>query len=569
MRRVWKKWLLMLGLMFFWVCVAETAYAQESGLHASAASVSSSEIRLKWNSLEQVKSYLVYRKSSQDKEFQKIAALKNTVYRDKAIQSATNYYYKVIPVSEKTGKEQKEAQAIVKAKAPAQVSIEKVTVKSSSSLKIYWNRSEGSSGYQVLRSKNEGGGYTEIARISGKKNCTYTDSEVMPGKIYFYKIRPVGSKGSVGSLSLAAKGRTIAQTAITSIASAASDRMQITWKKVSGAKAYDVYRSSKEKGGYKKVATLNGNTRKYVDRTVKSGKKYYYKIAVVGSFDGKQIKSGYSKAESFKALQKVKITSVKATADDSLKIKWNKVSGATKYKVYRASSKFGSYQKIATVKSAPLLTYTDEKVVSGKTYYYKVQAYSDGKGVVAAGSGTSSEAKGASTAYAIMGKTTVTDKQMAALFKSSGKKFPASVYRSKGAKDIEAFCKIVIDESEKEGVKGEVIFAQICLETGYLQFGGQVSAEQCNFSGLGATDDGAAGATFANVRIGIRAQVQHLKGYASRESLNQKCVDPRFAYLAFKRGSAKYVQSLGGGNWATDPLYASKLMGLIRLMNKY
>ena len=96
-----------------------------------------------------------------------------------------------------------------------------------------------------------------------------------------------------------------------------------------------------------------------------------------------------------------------------------------------------------------------------------------------------------------------------------------------------------------------------------------MKAPQCNFAGLGATDDGASGATFPNVRTGLRAQVQHLKGYASTEDLNKKCVDPRFHYLAARRGTAKYVQSLGNGNWATDPLYASKLMRLIQQMKSY
>ena len=67
-----------------------------------------------------------------------------------------------------------------------------------------------------------------------------------------------------------------------------------------------------------------------MDRTVKSGKKYYYKIAPVGSAGGIKITGEYSKAESFCALKKVKISSVKTTADDGLKIKWSKVAGATK-----------------------------------------------------------------------------------------------------------------------------------------------------------------------------------------------------------------------------------------------
>ena len=101
-------------------------------------------------------------------------------------------------------------------------------------------------------------------------------------------------------------------------------------------------------------------------------------------------------------------------------------------------------------------------------------------------------------------------------------------------------------------------FAQICHETAYLQFGGQVKAEQCNFGGLGATDDGAAGGIFPDVRTGIRAQVQHMKAYASTDPLKQTCVDSRFGYVT--RGKAQFVQQLGKGNWATDTAYDRKLM---------
>ncbi len=574
MRKVWNQRCplicLLLCLLFLAVCAPENAYADMYAMQASATPVSGSEIELRWNAVSQAGEYAIYRRTPGNASFQKIKTTPNTVYKDKKISAAVSYYYQIVPISRDTGKEIKAALVTLKAKAPGSVSVEKVKVKSPTKIQIYWTMSAGSGGYQILRSEGDGGRYEEIARVNGKTVCTYIDGEVTPGKTYYYKVRPMDQrKTGFGSYSAAAKGRTIAKTSITSITSLSSSQMRVTWKKVRNARTYEVYRSTKAKGGYRKVYTAKSGTQKFTDKTVKSGKKYYYKVVVTGSFNGERISSGYSEEEAFRALKQVRISSVKATSDDGLKIRWSKVTGATKYKIYRATSKLGSYKQIATVNGASSLNYTDRSVSSGKTYYYKVQAYSDGKGVITAGSGTRSEARGSSTSYAIMGKTSVTADQMAALYQSSGKKYPSGVYKSKGAKNIREFCEIVMDESEKEGVKAEVIFAQVCLETGYLQFGGQVSAAQCNFAGLGATDDGAAGATFPNVKTGIRAQVQHLKGYASKDDLNQKCVDPRFMYLAGRRGTAKYVQSLGGGNWATDPIYSVKLMGLIKAMKSY
>ncbi len=568
--RLVKKYVMLLCVLAAVFCMPQHAHA--AGMQVSANAVSSSKIQIKWNAVDGASDYAVYRRASSESSLKKIQTISGLTYKDTAVRTGTTYYYKVVPISVETGKEMDGISAEVKAKAPRKVSISRIKAASSSKLQIFWTESAGSTGYQIYRSEGKGGRYTEVGRVDGKNTCTFIDKKIVPGKIYYYKVRPTNQKHEgVGSFSSAVKGRTLAKSAVTSISSVASDRMQITWKKVSGAQTYELYRSTSAKGKYRKIAVLKSNNRKFLDKTVKSGRRYYYKVVAAGVFNGERITSGSSEAVAFRALQKVKISSVKATADDKMRIKWGKVTSATKYKIYRSTSKNGVYKQIAIVPqgSSATLSYIDSKISPGKSYFYKVQAYSEEKGVISAGSGSKSDAKGASTDYAIMGKTTVTKEQMVALYNASGKPYPSHIYKDKGAKNIAKFCEIVIEESKAEGVRAEVIFAQVCLETGYLQFYGQVSATQCNFSGLGATDDGAAGATFKDVRTGIRAQVQHLKGYASKESLNQACVDPRFQYLSYRRGTAPHVQDLGGGNWATDPDYASKLMRLIKAMKSY
>lgn len=84
-------------------------------------------------------------------------------------------------------------------------------------------------------------------------------------------------------------------------------------------------------------------------------------------------------------------------------------------------------------------------------------------------------------------------------------------------------------------------------ETGWLSYGGQVSEEQCNFAGIGAVNSGGAGASFSSVREGVRAQVQHLKAYASTDQLENECVDPRFDLV--ERGVATTLTGLNG-RWA-------------------
>ncbi len=105
---------------------------------------------------------------------------------------------------------------------------------------------------------------------------------------------------------------------------------------------------------------------------------------------------------------------------------------------------------------------------------------------------------------------------------------------------------IFLEEGEKEGVRGDGAFCQSLIETGYFKFGGDVKPEQHNYAGLGATG-GVPGLSFLDDRTGIRAQIQHLKAYASTMLLAQECVDPRYKYVS--KGCAPTFERLSG-KWA-------------------
>lgn len=140
-----------------------------------------------------------------------------------------------------------------------------------------------------------------------------------------------------------------------------------------------------------------------------------------------------------------------------------------------------------------------------------------------------------------------------------------------GASTINQFAQIFYEEATAEGVRAEVAFTQCMKETGFLKYGGDVLPNQYNFAGLGAT--GAVnGASFSNVRMGVRAQIQHLKAYASLDGLTNPCVDPRFNLV--KRGSAQYVEWLGikenpnGYGWATSKSYGHDIVSMVNTLLK-
>lgn len=126
-----------------------------------------------------------------------------------------------------------------------------------------------------------------------------------------------------------------------------------------------------------------------------------------------------------------------------------------------------------------------------------------------------------------------------------------------------------LSEGQAEGVRGDIAFCQSCLETGNFTFqGSAVTLSQNNFAGIGVTQNGMKGNSWATPQLGIRAQIQHLKAYGSNDPLSQACVDPRFKYVP--RASAVYVEWLGiqenpqGAGWAAGRNYGDKILSCIR-----
>lgn len=127
-----------------------------------------------------------------------------------------------------------------------------------------------------------------------------------------------------------------------------------------------------------------------------------------------------------------------------------------------------------------------------------------------------------------------------------------------------------ISEGEIEGIAGDVAFAQSCIETGNFKFNPAtcaVTIDQNNFAMIGVTGTFLKGESFATPQLGIRAQIQHLKAYANKESLKQECVDPRFGLVL--RGCAPYIEWLGmkenptGRGWASAKNYGYNVLRVL------
>ena len=151
-------------------------------------------------------------------------------------------------------------------------------------------------------------------------------------------------------------------------------RPTLKWNAVTGAAKYEVYRARSLNGDYIKYSTVTGTSYTNISY-IENGNTYYYKVRALGS-DGtagawSSIVSVTYRAASTGTLPAPTVTGGN-DAQGRPTLKWNAVTGAAKYEVYRARSRSGEYIKYSTVTGT---SYTNTSYIeNGNTYYYKVRA---------------------------------------------------------------------------------------------------------------------------------------------------------------------------------------------------
>ncbi|MCQ4635259.1 S8 family serine peptidase [Anaerovorax odorimutans] len=191
--------------------------------------------------------------------------------------------------------------------------------------------------------------------------------------------------GNVNALAAVSKvlGRSVpspgalATPASVKASSSGYDRIKVSWNRVSGASGYQIHRATSASGTFKPVATVSGNgTTSYTNTGLKTNTTYYYKVKAFGTLSNKKAYSPLSGAKSAKPTPAVpQSLNLYHTTYKGIKLKWKKVSGASGYGIYRATSKNGKYTYVKRIKNGSTLTYTNSGLKANKNYYYKVRAY--------------------------------------------------------------------------------------------------------------------------------------------------------------------------------------------------
>lgn len=316
-----------------------------------------------WEKIAGAKKYTVYRATSETGKYTKLGTTTKLTYTDSKAKTGTLYFYKVIANGSKSTYNSGYSNIVscnVLCSTPA-VTIQVDDATGAPSLS--WKKIDRAAGYRIYRLVS---GDREFTVIAEQTAVTFLDKDAPFDTHCAYMVQAIGKTSALDSelsqevVVTSAIARPVLKGSIRT-----DGKPAITWEPIEGATGYQVYRSTRSSKSYQLVATVEAPV--YTDETVAPGKTYYYKVVAVSV--------GCCSAESVyvKLTGKCAAPAIRAEANEKGKpvISWEKVEGARKYTIYRATSEGGKYTKLGTTTK---LTYTDSKAAAGKTYFYKIVA---------------------------------------------------------------------------------------------------------------------------------------------------------------------------------------------------
>lgn len=239
----------------------------------------------------------------------------------------------------------------------------------SGGVQLEWSTVDGATAYRVFR-KTSNTGWVVLNDV---ETTSFIDKTASAGVEYTYTVKAVDGAYESGfdedglSIVCLAKPTT---PKLLKVANTASG-VKVTWGASTGASKYIVYRKTynaktKKWGGWTNLGNTTGTS--FVDKKATSGTYYLYTVRANNAAGN----SGYNTTglkTYFLATPKVSATN----SNSGVTVKWTKSAGATGYLVYRKTT--AGWTKVATVKGANTLSFTDKKASAGVTYRYTVKAY--------------------------------------------------------------------------------------------------------------------------------------------------------------------------------------------------
>ena len=324
--------------------------------------------QLTWNAVSGAVKYEVYRSTRQNSGYSLLGTTTSTSYVNTGASTGTTYYYRVKAVN-RNGMASGYSNIVsgkAKAAAPAAPS---VTAGNSSTGKprLTWKAVSGAVSYRIYRSESRGTGYSLLGTTS---STSYVNTGAAAGKTYYYRVKAVNRDGMASAYSNIVSGK--AKAAVPAAPSvtagnSSTGKPRLTWKAVSGAVSYRIYRSESRGTGYSLLGTTSSTS--YVNTGAAAGKTYYYRVKAVNR-DG--MASAYSNIVSGKATLPAPVLNIGLSVSSGKPmLAWDAVPGATSYRIYRSTSRGTGYSLLATTTST---SHVNTSAAKGTTYYYRVKA---------------------------------------------------------------------------------------------------------------------------------------------------------------------------------------------------
>ena len=318
---------------------------------------------MSWNTVDNAVRYDVYRAENAGGPYVlKLSTTGTTYSHESGVVGVTYWYYVRAVAADGTTADSNTVTRTCKLPRPA---IKVSNVASTGCVRVTWEKVDGAVSYKVYRAASKNGSYRLMKTTT---STAYTNTSAEPGKTYYYKVKAVHSNSSATSAYSTVKSRTcdLAQPTVTLSNKASTGKIVIKWEPVEGATKYQVYRATSKDGTYTRISTTSSTS--ITNTSAKAGTTYYYKVRALCGTDAAT--SAYSEIKSRTCdLERPDVSITRSSGKP--KLSWDKVSGAVSYKVYRATSKNGTYSLVKTTTSR---SFKDTKAKSGRTYYYKVVA---------------------------------------------------------------------------------------------------------------------------------------------------------------------------------------------------
>lgn len=348
----------------------------------SGVSTVSDKLKLTWSKVNGATGYNVYRKLENDKNYKLIKTINgngNVEFTDSGLKCGVKYYYRVngfrtVDSKNYEGLGSKDYLGLT---TPAQPALKSAKSLGYNTISIEWTKVEGATGYDIYRKTT--GTYSKIGTVDKQSTVTFKDEKAVTGVRYQYTVRAFYNKNGIKKVST--YENYIHGTAypsnpnLTSVKSVEYNAIELKWDKVDGANGYKIYRKLPSDKNYKELITLYGQTDKYTDQTVTCGTTYQYIIKSFRYENGKTYTSGNSSAVSCKAVPPVVKVKVASTGYNSLNVSWEKVNGATGYRIYFKKDNAKNWTTLATFENGSLTSCEHRKLTTGVNYTYTVRAY--------------------------------------------------------------------------------------------------------------------------------------------------------------------------------------------------